>query len=142
MTKENFQKVMLTYLHRPYIWGGDDPILGFDCSGLVQELLAIIGMDPDGDQTAQALYNHFSKRKFSTFGDTGTLVFYGKSEKEITHVAMLFDRHTIIEAGGGNSKTITPIDARNQNAFVRLRHINKRKDIVAAIRPIEMLFEE
>lgn len=142
MTKENFQKVMLTYLHRPYIWGGDDPIRGFDCSGLVQELLAILDLDPVGDQTAQGLFNHFYKRKYSTFGDTGTLIFYGKSETEISHVGMLFDSHTVLESGGGGSRTLTEKDAIDQNAFVRLRHIRKRKDIVMAIRPIEMVFQE
>lgn len=119
----------------PYRWGGDDPIHGFDCSGLVQELLASVGMDPPGDQTAQSLFDHFDKTaEHNRFG-MGSLVFYGASVTKINHVAMMLDPYRVIEAGGGGSKTLTLQNAADQNAFVRIRHINHRKDRVAVLKP-------
>lgn len=118
-----------------YSWGGDDPIAGFDCSGLIQELLASIGMDPPGDQTAQGLYEYFSKFAHSTEKGLGAMVFFGRSINEITHIAMMISGHILIEAGGGGWKTVTPQIAAEQNAFVRLRPYGHRQDIVAVIRP-------
>lgn len=142
MTKELFQQFLLTYLHKPYIWGGDDPIKGLDCSGFVQEALAPLGLDPVGDQTAQGLYDYFKVKGYglpqlSNFmGYTGALVFCGKSITQITHVQLCLTPTVIIEAGGGGSRTVTQQDAINQNAFIRLRPFLQRKDVVAVVRPM------
>ena len=135
MTKSQFVRICFEYLHLPYKWGGDDPIQGFDCSGLVQELLAIFGMDPKGDQTAQALYNYFKDNSNEGPRDVGTLVFFGRSKDRISHVGLMLSEHSMIEAGGGGSKTNTEQDAINQNAYVRIRPFNNRKDIVAILNP-------
>jgi cell wall-associated NlpC family hydrolase len=125
----------MSFVGRPYIWGGDDPMRGFDCSGLVQEILASAGLDPVGDQTAQALYDHFEKNgSFNVWG-AGSLCFYGKDAKHITHIGFCIDQYRMIEAGGGGSKTLTEKDAIAQNAFVRIRPIKKRGDLVAVIKP-------
>lgn len=118
----------------PYRWGGDDPMAGFDCSGLVQEVLMSVGMDPPGDQTAQALYDHFIKAgaKFGT-PQPGALYFYGKSPKEIIHVGFGIEGISMIEAGGGGAKTLTVEDAIRQNAFVRVRPYNSRRDLVGTL---------
>lgn len=138
MSEKVFQEACLRFLNVPYIWGGDDPMKGLDCSGLVQELLAIIGLDPIGDQTAQALRDHLktvgTERPF-ILGHTGELVFFGKSTKEITHVGMIISGNIMIEAGGGGSKTVDLNSAISQNAFVRLRPVGRRKDLVSAITP-------
>ncbi len=44
-------------LGKPYRWGGNDPLAGFDCSGLVIEGLKAAGVLPRvGDWSAAALY--------------------------------------------------------------------------------------
>lgn len=136
MTKQTFIDACMTYLGLPYRWGGDDTILGYDCSGLAQELLAILGLDPKGDQTAQGLYYSLklSCEPMSRL-DTGTLVFFGSSNENITHVGVMIDSKTMIEAGGGNSKTTSEAMAASQNAYVRLRPYNRRSDIVAMLTP-------
>src|SRR3972149_3669813 len=55
------------YLQRfiglPYLWGGDDPMSGFDCSGLIVEILQAVGILPHGsDFTADALYEKFQTK--------------------------------------------------------------------------------
>lgn len=137
MTDSQFvmREYALSLLGRPYIWGGDDPMRGFDCSGLVQEILASVGFDPQGDQNAQALYKHFLPISQSGTRGMGALVFYGSSVSKINHVAMLLDTTHIIEAGGGGSTTVSEKEAIAQNAFVRIRPYNRRKDIVAILLP-------
>lgn len=133
-----FHNFALSFLGLPYKWGGDDTIQGYDCSGLVQDLLAYFGLDPKGDQTAQALYNHFYNTgivKNYLHERTASLAFYGKSESKITHVAMFVNGEVVIEAGGGGSRTRTEEDAANQNAFIRCRPYNYRKDLIAIIKP-------
>lgn len=125
----------MSFLGLPYIWGGDDPIKGFDCSGLVQEILSSVGMDPPGDQTAQALYNYFEGKSTHNAFSAGAIAFYGKSVREITHVAFMIDSYRIIEAGGGGSHTLTKEDAALQNAFIRIRLRTNRKDFLCTLKP-------
>lgn len=122
---------------KPYRWGGDDPIAGFDCSGLIIELLTAVGLWPHGkDASAQQLYEHFEAIGQVGLSDYGSLVFYGKDKNSITHVSMIIEPGFIIEAGGGGSKTKTLQDAIDQNAFIRIRPVTHRqKEIVAVIMP-------
>lgn len=125
----------LSFVGQPYRWGGDDAIDGFDCSGLVQEILASVGLDPKGDQTAQNLYNELEKNSTHGVMEAGALVFFGESVTKITHVGFCIDQWRMIEAGGGGSRTLSRADAAAQNAFVRIRPVANRKDLVAAIKP-------
>ena len=137
MTKQSYKQFMLSYLHKPYIWGGDDPISGLDCSGLIQELLSPLGLDPKGDQTADAIYRLFNLNYPAGEGEveTGALVFYG-SESFISHVGMIFEGNVMLEAGGGGSKVLTTQDAIKQNAYIRLRLYTRRLDLVKIISPL------
>lgn len=127
----------LSFLGQPYHWGGDDPIDGFDCSGLVQEILASVGEDPAGDQTAQKLHDYFAQ----TCGkpsrpELGALAFYGRSVKQVTHVAFCLDGARVLEAGGGGATCLSLVDAARLNAFVRIRPLTRRPDLVAVYLPL------
>lgn len=136
---------MLQQIDRPYIWGGAGwP--GYDCSGLVQEFYAILGIDPPGDQTAHDYYEHWMDKVESGRADKkskvditfGTLLFFAAPEaSKVSHVAIAVNRFMMFEAGGGGSKCHTPDDAEEQNAKVRFRRINSRKDFLCAIRPYQ-----
>lgn len=134
MRISDFKQVMLSYLHQTYIFGGDDPIAGFDCSGLVIELLKILGKAPSYDTTAQGLYEFLTKTAHDDKRETGAMCFYGKSFKEITHIAIHFDETTVLEAGGGGSSTVSEAAAIKQNAYIRLRPYNARKDYLGTVR--------
>jgi cell wall-associated NlpC family hydrolase len=124
----------MSFVGLPYKWGGDNALTGFDCSGLVQEILASAGVDPRGDQTAQELFDHFKHGQWNVHA-LGSLAFYGKDAASITHVAFMIDPYRVIEAGGGDSTTTTRSVAEEKNATVRMRHISHRRDLIAIIRP-------
>lgn len=129
-------KVALSCLNVPYLWGGSNPLTGFDCSGFLQWCFRSVGMDPPGDQTAQGYFDHFEKLGGDrTAIQLGTLLFYGKSVTKITHVALALTPYQLIEAGGGDSTTTTLEEAKKRGAMVRISHIGHRSDLVATIRP-------
>ena len=124
------------FLLTPYIFGGAHPAFGLDCSGLVQIILASIGMDPHGDQSAQALWDHFAKEGAEIWEPkVGALMFYGKDKDSITHIAFCVSAHQIIEAGGGGSNCTDLSKAIASEAFVRLRPIDHRKDLLGILYP-------
>jgi cell wall-associated NlpC family hydrolase len=115
-----------------YKWAGKT-FAGFDCSGLVCELLQSVGLLPD--KTTLSSRGLYAKYKGSTVEEpyAGCLLFYGRSK--ITHVAVALDSELMIEAGGGDSRTRQLIDAITRRAFVRRRRIDRRSDLIAICDP-------
>lgn len=113
-----------------YKWGGSGPYnVGFDCSGFILEGLMRMGLWGNTDTTSQGIYNHFSptsKKLLPSKIKPGCLLFFGKDTKSITHIALSLDHVDMIEAGGGDSKTI-------DKGMVRIRPVKWRKDLVAVL---------
>lgn len=112
-------------LGKPYIWGGDDPVLGWDCSGLMVEALKATGILPrTGDWRAVDLAARFQKVERLQRGD---LVFWNRGAGGIGHVEMVWrvygETILTIGASGGGSGTVNREDAVKQNAYVRIRPI-------------------
>lgn len=96
----------------------------------------MIGLAPPVPGTAQQLYDYF----FGAVGDTcdpkfGALLFFGKSSKEITHVAFALSSTHMIEAAGGDHTTLTKELAAIKGAFVKIRPIRHRSDFLSAVLP-------
>lgn len=128
--------IMLDYAYSfigaPYIWGGNGPY--FDCSGFAQEVLASVGLDLPGDQTAQRLFDGLLARGWEECSNPGSLLFYGTTRDTISHVAVQYYNGLMLEAGAGDSKTVSIKDAIKRGAMVRMRPI--RTNFIAAIRPV------
>lgn len=128
-----------------YVYGtdpgrGDDPIVGFDCSGLISELCRSEGVIRwNQRENSQGFYDRFKARYEIPLKlakkKKGSLLFFGKSKEDISHIAITEDTGILIEAGGGSSRTFTPDHAAKRNAFVRRRPIDYRGDLVAAVYP-------
>ena len=118
---------LLSFHGKPYLWGGDDPMAGFDCSGLVMEALQSVGMIKRGlDYTAAGLYNMFRSRVVDT-PKAGCLVFwYDSHGGNIIHVEMCVDKYYVVGASGGGRATDSLQDAIDQNAYVKMSPINYR----------------
>lgn len=120
----------------PYKYGGNNPLEGFDCSGLAVYLLKSRGVLPNNyDATAQGLFERFSQDGSWNKKEAGSLVFYGNSSSNITHVGIMLDSRTIVEAAGGDSRTNSYEDAVRDDAYVRFRLYTYRKDLVAIVKP-------
>jgi len=136
MKEESMILAMIAYakllVGLPYVWGGNGPY--FDCSGFVQEVLASVGLDPKGDQTAQDLYRSLVLKKWPSKLSTGSILFYGRNRDKINHVAIAIGNDTMIECAGGDSSVTTVQDAVRRGAMVRVRPL--RKNFVAILKPI------
>lgn len=125
----------LSFLGVPYKWGGSNPISGIDCSGLAQEILAASGLDKPGDQNAQAIYDNLLPISHSGVMGPGAFCFYGSDTEHIIHVTYAVNQFQCVGANGGGSNTLTQHDADKTNAFVKLRPVDYRKDLVAILMP-------
>lgn len=110
-----------------YRWGGDDPIKGFDCSGLAIEYLKSAGILPErGDWTANQLLRLLAERGCLVSKPArGALVFWADKPKLpciATHVEICVSDELSLGAHG-SSKVQTEADAATHNAYIMVRPI-------------------
>lgn len=132
-------EIMLLYaqsmLGTPYIYGGNSPLKGLDCSGFVTECLRSVGIIDSKDYSSSTLFEELRGRKgYRSVLKRGSILFFGQSRNNISHVAIAIDQNFMIESGGGDRNTLKFFDAVNKNAAVRVRPI--RKDLVACVYPV------
>lgn len=127
-------KYVQRFIGKPYLWAGNDGVGGFDCSGLVVEMLVRAGKIMH-DYTADGLMQkYFDAPVDRRFFKIGALVFYGRNGKA-THVGILVRPGIILEAGGGGSGVLTRKDAIEEDAFIRERPIDYRSDFLGMYDP-------
>jgi cell wall-associated NlpC family hydrolase len=76
----------LAQIGTPYIWGGETPGVGFDCSGLVQAAYAVAGIRLP--RVAQDQYDTTPKVPAGAPLAPGDLVFFGGGPSSIDHVGL------------------------------------------------------
>lgn len=127
----------MDYIKIPYIYGGNDPATGLDCSGLVMNVMRKIGLAPLKDTSSQGLFQHYSNtgvRVLTRSIDLGDLLFFGNKD-HIHHVALGLNSFLMLEAGHGDS-SVTSVDiAQKRGAYVMVSPISKFKDLYAVLRP-------
>lgn len=120
-----FLDTLRAQLGRPYRWGGDDPLQGFDCSGLINEAAQSVGLlGRSEDRTAAAWFTH--TRPITRPPRPGDLLFWMNDAGAVVHVEAVdtvLTNGTIITVGasGGTAATNTPAAAVTQNAYVKRR---------------------
>lgn len=124
----------LSFYGIPYQWGGkgatyDGPTsgkggYGYDCSGLVQAILAGTPADVGEIENSQALYSHFSVNNSGNDPGLGALAFFGTSSALIQHVGFMLDHRIMISAAGGGPLVTTIEIARRREAYVKIQPIS------------------
>jgi hypothetical protein len=97
LTEKLVEKLCKKFLNAPYLWGGKTPF-GVDCSGLVQMVFRVLGVDLPRDAKDQAkdgLTVDFVSECMS-----GDLAFFTKNTNRISHVGVILDDNEIIHASG------------------------------------------
>jgi cell wall-associated NlpC family hydrolase len=98
----------LSQIGTPYVWGGETPGVGFDCSGLAQAAYAVAGVALP--RVAQNQYDTTPKLAPGAALAPGDLVFFGGGPGSIDHVGLF--------VGAMNGQDVM-VDAPHTGADVR-----------------------
>lgn len=134
MTGNDIVTTARAYLGEPYVWGGEsDAEGGYDCSGFVYSVLNKCGMKVPRT-TAQG---YSTLGKAVTNIQSGDLLFFGRSTKRITHIAIAMNSTQMIESMGNSKNTKT-----NKGKGVSITNISHRRDLVLVKRIVEFKKEK
>lgn len=129
MTSNDIVRVARGYLGQPYVWGGESEAEGgYDCSGFVYSVLNKCGMKVPRT-TAQG-YSALGKKVSNI--QSADLLYFGKSVKRITHIAIAINSTQMIESQGNSKNTKT-----NKGKGVSITNISHRSDLVLVKRIVD-----
>ena len=94
---EEITRLTKTFINSPYLWGGRSPY-GIDCSGLVQVVFKILGMNLPRDAGQQVKIGETVD--FINLVQPGDLAFFDNEEEIITHVGIIIDKGKIVHSSG------------------------------------------
>lgn len=111
-SRKKFISALEKIVGYPYVWAGENPNTGFDCSGAVRYCWLMSGYKMDKDYTAAGMCNEFWKDCHIDHAAAreGDLRFYGPSPSQINHVMVVFriwpgNRIVLAGARGGSAQT-------------------------------------
>jgi len=117
-------KAATKYEGQPYVFGGNSPDTGFDCSGIVQYAYSKIGIKLS--RTAQNQYDQSTKITASE-AKAGDLVFFTGTYNcadYITHVGIYVSNNKMYQAGGPGLGYVDLTDSYHQTHLVGFGRVN------------------
>lgn len=134
MTSSDIVTTAKSYIGKPYVWGGESESEGgYDCSGFVYSVLNKCGMKVPRT-TAQG-YSALGKKVTNI--QSADLLYFGKSTKRITHIAIAINDAQMIESMGNSKNTKT-----NKGKGVSITNISHRSDLVLVKRIVDFKKEK
>jgi cell wall-associated NlpC family hydrolase len=121
---DSMSDYLMHFIGTKYQYGGELPG-PVDCGALIKEGLRSVGFIPNNiDMNSQMIYDWAINREGThSIKTKDSLIFYGKSSSDISHIAMFINNYQVIEASGGNTF-----------GMVRIRPYTYRDDIVGILR--------
>lgn len=113
----------------PSIWGGDDPIRGYDCSGLVVEALKFMGhLTENEDYNSAGLWEKFRHCEVASPRE-GDIIFADFDNDGVPdHTEFYIGGGKNLAARGSHRGIKTREDAIRENAFVAGRPLSRLKN--------------
>lgn len=96
-SEESLHKLIRIYSDAPYLWGGRS-VWGTDCSGFVQQVFKLFGVQLLRDAYLQA--EQGSEIKTLSDAVSGDLVFFQNDKGQVMHVGILLANNQIVHASG------------------------------------------
>jgi cell wall-associated NlpC family hydrolase len=93
------------YIGMPYVWGGNDPLTGFDCSGYLQWVLnESLGLHIP--RTSKQQYKYFKSKTAKNLVEIipGDILFFKTISSPVSHVGIALNKKYFIHAPNSNSK--------------------------------------
>lgn len=122
--KENVEKFAKFFENTSYLWGGRT-FFGIDCSGFVQTVYKLNGIQLKRDASQQAEQGEVVD--FLEAAVLGDLAFFDNEEGRITHVGLMLNNHEIIHSAG--KVHIDPIDGQGIYSVELGRYTHKLRII-------------
>ncbi len=97
LSPDNIISLAHDFLGYPYFWGGTSP-RGFDCSGLVQTVFKLHGLQLPRDAWQQQQKKLLSTNYLDA--QPGDLLFFSRTPDKVTHVAISLGEQRYIHASG------------------------------------------
>lgn len=117
--RDSVVRLVEAQIGRPYRYGGESPRGGFDCSGLVQFVLAALHMQMPRTAKRQARVGVALTRDTALLLP-GDLLTFGKDKRGITHVAIYVGHGRYVHASAAAGRVIESRIDRRASPLLRM----------------------
>jgi peptidoglycan DL-endopeptidase LytE len=105
-------------LGKPYVWGGETPQTGFDCSGFIVYLFQKQGISLP--RTVAAIWNVGTPVSSPSVGD---IVFFETSQSGPSHAGIYIGNRRFVHSGSSTGVTISSLD----NSYWKARYLGAKR---------------
>lgn len=116
-TREGIAKTAQLFLGAPYLWGGRSTA-GFDCSGFVQTVFELNGIDLPRDTYQQITMGEKIGEDYNK-AEKGDLVFFDNGKGDVSHIGIYLGEGRFIHSSG--IVRINGLDSKDPNHSKGLR---------------------
>lgn len=115
-----------SYLGKRYLYGGETPRAGFDCSGLVQYVFGRHGIDLPRTSREQAQAGQALPRGVGTL-QPGDLMLFASRGGPVDHVAIYAGNNRILHSSAGAGGVVYDDLSSSRGQWFLARHVTSRR---------------